>query len=176
IGNPPTLQFMEWGFIPSWTNKNVQTPSRYINARCETLHEKVTFKDSFRKRRCLIPASGYYEWKLIKNKKQPFYLHAPEFPILAFAVIWDSWKNSNFEIKETVAIVTKSADQFMDLQERSPIVIPSDFYAQWLDPLTPLDSLLSLLLKTQPHFTSYPVSTRVNNPKFEDSSCLQSLV
>lgn len=175
-GDPASLQFMEWGFIPHWTSRNFDNPSRYINARSETLNEKVAFKEAFLKRRCLIPASGYYEWKLIRNKKQPFYLHVSDHPILAFAGIWASWKNAKFEMQDTAAIITRASNPFTDLHERVPVIIPPDSYSQWLNPFTTSDTLLSLLEKAQPAFIAHPVSTRVNNPLFEDPSCLQSLV
>ena len=175
--NPPRLEFMRWGFIPKWAKaKDGSPPKPYINARSEGIEEKPTFRHAIKKQRCLIPASGYYEWKTIKDKKQPYYITQPENPLIAFAGIWDSWLDPASGQVETTAILTTDAlGEMKRIHDRMPLIIPEENFTKWLAPSLSDNDLKSLCLPVEAVYEIRPVSTRVNNPKFDDPVCIQSL-
>jgi putative SOS response-associated peptidase YedK len=125
---------VRWGFVPSWT-KEILPGKPLINARGETVHEKPSFRNAFRRRRCLIPADGFYEWQGdIPGKKKPYFIHRPNHGLMAFAGIWEHWMGKDGSELETAAIITTSANALVaTIHPRSPVVIsPADF-ARWLD-------------------------------------------
>jgi putative SOS response-associated peptidase YedK len=125
---------LRWGLIPSWA----QDPSignRLLNARCETIEEKPSFRDSFRKRRCLIPASGFYEWQKIGTRKQPFYIHPVSDELMAYAGIWDRWHAPSGGVIESCSILTTRANELLQpLHERMPVILFEKQFEHWLDP------------------------------------------
>lgn len=162
------VDFARWGFIPSWYKEISPSTKGHINARIETLLEKPTFKSAFLKHRCLIPATGYFEWRHFGEKKQPYYVTLKNQPIFAFAGIWSSW--------ETCAIITMEAPDFLQtLHERVPAIVSPEHYKTWLQP-TPLKEVTPYLLSVAQEAVSvYAVSPRMNNPQFDDRLCIQPL-
>jgi putative SOS response-associated peptidase YedK len=117
--NPAKLEFLNWGFIPRWSKD--ENPKGHINARAETIDEKPTFKAAMKTTRCLIPASGYYEWMKIQDKKQPYYITVQDKPIIAFAGIWGAWRSPEHEVIETAAVLTVQAnDEIARVHNRMP--------------------------------------------------------
>lgn len=174
---PSHLGFAQWGFIPAWAKSTPdKKPMAHINARSETVQSKPTFKQAFKKRRCLVPASGYYEWKTVKGKKQPYYISVPSQPILAFMALWEIWSDDDNDRLETCTLITAQAnDQLSRVHERMPLICLPEHYAAWLNTKTKSDQLDSLLQPTSLDYSIYPVSTKVNSPKFDEASCLKSL-
>jgi putative SOS response-associated peptidase YedK len=124
---------VRWGFVPSWA-KEVQ-PKPLINARSETILEKPSFRNAIRRRRCLIPADGFYEWEGdVPGKKRPYYIHRPDHGLMAFGGIWEHWMGPDGSELETAAIITTLANELVEtIHDRSPLIIhPQDFEA-WLD-------------------------------------------
>lgn len=125
---------VRWGFIPSWV-KEVKPGKPLINARSETILEKPSFRNAIRRRRCLIPADGFYEWEGdVPGKKRPYFIHRPDDGLFAFAGIWEYWMGADGSELETAAIITTEPNaEIARIHDRSPVVIhPQDFDC-WLD-------------------------------------------
>jgi putative SOS response-associated peptidase YedK len=172
-GTSPDLATVSWGLIAPWLKTSVDaknSQSRAINARSESIFEKPTFKDAFRTTRCLIPASGYYEWATALGKyppKQPFYICAKDDKQLPIAGIWSSWVGPNGEIIETASIITQEAQgQLEAIHSRMPVFMPKDRWQQWLDPKeNNVDRLKSMMVVERPDLLvqARPVSHAVNS-------------
>jgi putative SOS response-associated peptidase YedK len=125
---------VRWGFVPSWA-KELQPGKPLINARSETIFEKPTFKNAIRRRRCLIPADGFYEWEGdVPGKKKPWYIHRPDKGAMAFAGIWEHWMGPDGSELETAAIITTVANALVEtIHPRSPVIIHPENFDIWLD-------------------------------------------
>jgi putative SOS response-associated peptidase YedK len=128
------FELVRWGFIPSWM-KEPRPGKPIINARNETILEKPSFRNAIRRRRCLIPADGYYEWKGdVPGKKVPYYFHRPDHGPFAFAGIWEHWMGADGSEIETAAIITSEPNRVVSsIHDRMPVVIQTENHAQWLD-------------------------------------------
>jgi len=176
-GSGREFAFLRWGLIPSWA-KDPSIGERLINARAETAREKPSFRNAFRKRRCLIPASGFYEWRRQERGKQPYYVRMRDGRLFAFAALWDRWESPDGDAVETCAILTTAANAVLaPIHDRMPVILPPGEYARWLDPsLRETESLASLLVPFPPDgMVSFPVSTRVNSPAADDEGCVAPL-
>jgi putative SOS response-associated peptidase YedK len=124
---------MRWGLIPYWST-DPKSGARAINARVESVAEKPAFRDPFRKRRCLIPASGFYEWKKIGRTKQPYLVHPRNGGFMAFAGLWDRWESPEGDRVESCTILTQDANELVrPLHDRMPVVVAATDYDRWLD-------------------------------------------
>ncbi len=129
------IEGLRWGLIPSWS-KDVSFASKLINARAETLAEKASFRDAFKHRRCIIPASGFYEWqKESKGAKQPFYFHLEDKDVFGFAGLYEHWLDRETgEQIETCTIITTEANKVLEpIHDRMPVILKPQDYEQWLD-------------------------------------------
>ncbi|MBR0859649.1 SOS response-associated peptidase [Bradyrhizobium liaoningense] len=168
------FRLMRWGLLPSWV-KDPRGFTLLINARSETVLEKPAFKNAIRRRRGLIPADGYYEWKAIDGRKQPFFIHRADGEPLGFAAVYETWVGPNGEELDTVAIVTAAAgEDLAALHDRVPVTINPRDFERWLDCRgDEIDAMLPLL--TAPRigeFAWHPVSTRVNRVANDDEQLL----
>jgi len=168
-----TLDIASWGLIAPWSKSEeeaLRSQSMAINARVETVHEKPTFRDSFKVRRCLVPASGYYEWATELGeypRKQPIFVSPKEGKFLAFAGIYNYWRvPSRAESKQSVAIITREAvDQLATVHHRMPLFLPEDRWDLWLDSGTALPEVMNLLDVSDPdrNLRFWPVASKVNS-------------
>jgi putative SOS response-associated peptidase YedK len=166
------LRQLSWGLVPSWA-KDVKIGSKMINARVETLLAKPAFKAAAKRRRCVIPADGYYEWMKIDNKKVPFFLHATDGQPLAMAGLYElrpdpdlPEDDPNRWLWTCTVITTTATDTTGHIHDRSPLLIPpGDLLDAWLDPTldTPDDVQALINSLPEPHLEPYEVSTAVNN-------------
>ncbi len=118
------LEFFQWGLIPFWA-KDKKIGYKMINTRAETISEKPSFKFAFRKRRCLIPANGFYEWR--KEDKQPFFIQLKDCEIFSFAGIWENWKSPEGDYIQSCSIITTSANDFTEkIHQRMPAILPKE--------------------------------------------------
>ena len=163
------LVMLRWGLIPSWSN-DPGIGSKLINARIETVAEKPSFQSAFAKRRCLILADGFYEWKH-GEKKQPYYIRMADNQPFAIAGLWDRWK----DIESCTILTTESNDLVWPLHDRMPVILSPLDYLWWLDPEVEDPKQLQPLLRKYPHdaMTAYPVSTVVNNSKNDVPECIE---
>ena len=169
-----TIEPLRWGLIPSWAN-DPKVAMRTINARAESIAEKPAFKESFSRRRCVIPASGFYEWQKRGSKKQPYFIH-PSSGHFAFAGLWDRWFSHTDGPLETFTIITTDAnDALVDLHDRMPVILDAQHVDTWLDPENEDTGTLQDILRPAPSALtdSYPVSTFVNNVANEGATCIE---
>ncbi len=170
------IEFFRWGLIPSWA-KDPKIGHRMINARSETLAEKPSFKTAYKRRRCLVLADGFYEWRRNPDKsKTPMYIQLESRQPFAFAGLWESWRSPEDETILSCTIITTQPNEFMaNIHNRMPVILPRQAYAQWLDPTEQNPQQLNGLLIPYPaeEMTAYPVSTVVNNPRNDVSGCIE---
>ena len=164
---------MRWGFIPYWA-KDPSIGARTINARAETAATRPAFRESLERRRCLIPADGFYEWKRSGKTKQPFCFEVEDGELFAFAALWDRWRSPDGNLVESCTILTTTPNRLLtDIHDRMPVILPPDNYDLWLDPgMTHKASAVDLL---RPYdatlMNGYPVSARVNAVANDDAEC-----
>jgi putative SOS response-associated peptidase YedK len=161
------LVLMKWGLIPSWA-KDPDIGNRMINARAETVGEKPSFRESFRERRCLIPASGYYEWRKSAGRKIPYYIHPRSGRPFGFAGLYDTWNApGGAPVRTCTIITTEATEAIRPIHDRMPLVIPHNAMPRWLDPtLTDTKMLIPLLAgSSKESLAACEVSTLVNSPK-----------
>jgi len=167
---------LQWGLVPSWA-KDPTMGSRLINARSETVAEKPAFRMAFRHRRCLIPSDGFYEWRGMPGKKQPYHIRMRDGALFAFAGLWEVWEGLEGYL-ETCAILTTEANHVVrPLHNRMPVILPPADYALWLDTSMSDTKKLHALLHPYPseEMVAIPVSTRVNNPTNEGPALLEPI-
>jgi len=170
------LIMMQWGLIPSWArDRNIGR--RMINARAETLEEKPSFKTSFRKYRCLIPADGFYEWKKVEGAKakQPYFIHLSREKLFAFAGVWSSWTDrSSRETVVSCAIITTNSNALMaEIHDRMPVIVAPSWYNVWLDQKSHPDQLKTILVPYNASLMEYyPVSKLCNSPGIDTPECI----
>lgn len=166
--------YLHWGLIPSWSKK--LRGDGIINARSETLDEKPSFRESFKRRRCLIPADGFYEWKKSGKTKQPYYFRMKDESVFSFAGIWDTWKIEGKEIISCAIITTTPNELLEPVHNRMPVILHSSDFETWLDKETKPDDLTNLLRPFPvKYMQGYPVGTNVNNPSADTPQLIEKL-
>jgi putative SOS response-associated peptidase YedK len=169
--NQRFLDLVKWGLVPSWVKSLDTWKSNLINARVETVDEKPSFRDGFKKRPCLIPVSGFYEWS---KDKQPYYFYQDK-PLFALAGIWETW--SNLETKEKLlscTILTSEAKSAIaEVHHRMPVIIPSEYYDLWLGEVDGRKELIESLPEIE--LQMHQVSKTVNSPKNDRPDCIKPL-
>jgi len=171
------LSPVKWGLVPSWA-KDPSIGGRMINARCETVHEKPAFRHCFRARRCIIPASGFFEWAATPAGKKPHYLTMRDGSPLALAGIWDTWKSPQGEIVETCAILTTTSNNLLAaLHDRMPVLLHPTEFGLWLDRSVNDHEKLKRLFQPYPAelMQEWEVSTMVNSPVNETAETISPL-
>nr|WP_317451571.1 SOS response-associated peptidase [Methylobacter psychrophilus] len=163
---------LHWGLIPSWS-KDRKISSHLINARVETLTEKPSFRKAYQQRRCLIPATGFFEWQITEAGKQPFHIHQPEYALLAFAGLWEHWECQQETVYSCTIITTAANAKIAPVHDRMPVIITPDFYNRWLDKKTTTIKMADFLTADAYRTIQItPISARVNNPLHNDIECL----
>jgi putative SOS response-associated peptidase YedK len=163
-----------WGLLPHWA-KDAKMGYKTINARCETVHERPSFRDAFKKRRCIVPADGFYEWEGPKGKRTPLWFHRPDDGLLFFAGLYESWQPKPDVWEPTYTIITTEANEFMsNVHDRMPVILPEEQLDDWLYPKeTDTSKLRSMLVPAaEDLLVSTAASPSVNNVKNDDPSVL----
>jgi putative SOS response-associated peptidase YedK len=166
------LAELRWGLIPAWAAN--PKPGGFVNARVETVAEKPAFRQSFRRRRCLVPADGFFEWKHVGGKKHPYFFRKAGGGVLAYAGVWDTWNGPEGTV-ETVAVLTVPANDLVrPLHDRMPAVVAEDRFAEWLDPKESRPAKLLPLLVPYPveQMEKWAVSSRVNSATEDEHALL----
>ena len=159
VVSPDEARDMVWGLIPNWSKE----AKPIINARAETLEDKASFSESFQRRRCLILADGFYEWRRAGKARQAFYFQMKDGRAFAFAGIWDRWRTGETTIRSCAIITTEANELLEPVHDRMPVILPEDKYKLWLDnEVSPTE--LKKLLEPFPsnEMQSFPVSSKVN--------------
>lgn len=181
------LRLVRWGLVPAWA-KSTSGGARMINARAETVAVKPAFRSAFTRRRCIIPADGYYEWQAAGKVKQPYYIYRTDGGILAFAGIYELWRDESVPADHenawywSAAIITTDAtDEIGKIHDRTPMVVPPASWNDWLDPANNEKELLlaTMLPATASEaggLTSHPVSTAVNSVRNNGPDLVEPLV
>ncbi len=169
------LRLRHWGLVPPWA-ESPRVGARMINARAETLAERPAFRSAFQRRRCLVPADGFYEWDARRRPAQPYWLQLESGGLFAFAALFERWRDPQGELLESLAIVTTAADASLaSLHARKPVILAPADYERWLDPelraTEPLRELFSP--ERGPSLAMRPVGLRVNDVRVDDASCLE---
>ena len=169
------LVLLRWGLVPFWA-KDPAIGNRMINARAETLAEKPSFRQAFRRRRCLVLADGFYEWQQAADGKVPWYISRPDGLPMAFAGLWEEWRPAGSEPLATCTIVTAAADAFMQpLHHRMPVIMDRSTGGNWLAADAGPDELQALLGHGTPaKLQAWQVSRAVNNPVNDTSGLIEA--
>jgi putative SOS response-associated peptidase YedK len=193
------LRTLRWGLVPSWA-KDLSIGNRMINARMETVHEKASFRRAFAKRRCLLPADGYFEWYTVqeqgdeppadpaqkekkgkkKAQKQPFFIRPKDGAVMAMAGLYELWKNPETEewLWTCTVITTNAPDDLGRIHDRMPMIVERDRWDAWLDPdLNDADQVRELLVPAMAGtMDAYPVSKAVNNVRNNGAELIKPAV
>ena len=172
------LGTVRWGLIPSWTKGKPK--NQPINARAETLATSGMFRQAFERRRCLVPADGFYEWRKLADSKtkQPMFVHRRDDGVFAFAGLWERWRpDPDAEPVDTCTIITTTPNELMaPIHDRMPVILDPADYPRWLDRDTPAADVAGLLRPYPPDaMEARPVSTKVNSPRNDDEECVKPL-
>ena len=175
-GDERHLDYLRWGLVPRWA-KDLRIGSKMINARAETVATKNSFRSAFAKRRCIVTADGFYEWKRLDPKtKQPMYIHRADGDPLAFAGLYERWTDAeNLREIHTCTIITTTPNEMMaEIHDRMPVLLSPQRWDEWLDPANADTESLQRLLVPAPDalLTSYAVSTEVNSVKNNNADLL----
>jgi putative SOS response-associated peptidase YedK len=165
---------MRWGLVPHWA-KDLSIGNRLINARCETVAEKPSFRSAIRHRRCIVAASGFYEWKVTSKGKFPHYVTMTDEAPVAFAGIWESWKDAEGVALESCALLTTAANSLMEtIHDRMPVILQQSDFEEWLDRSVTDTQKIQRIYQPYPAelMQEWPVSTFVNNPSQIGEECI----
>jgi len=168
------LELRRWGLLPRWA-RDISLGARLINARAETAAEKPAFREALRRRRCLVPADSFYEWRGASGSRRPYRVHLPGDRLFGLAGLYESWQREGAAPVESCALLTVEANAVLrPLHARMPVLIDREQYGAWLDPaLQEISDLLPMLASNGAReLEFYPVSSAVNDPRHESSACL----
>jgi putative SOS response-associated peptidase YedK len=170
-----SASLMHWGLIPHWASDK-RIAYKTINARAETVADKPSYRDAFKNRRCLIPATGFYEWQKLAQGKQPYHIRMQNAEPFAMAGLWEHWQDedSGEEIESCTIIVTDANKLMSKIHARMPVILPATAWNTWLNPDFYERKTLQSLLRPYPaeEMDLYPISKEVNNPANDYSTLL----
>ena len=166
------LHMLRWGLVPHWA-KDPGIGVKLNNARGESVAEKPSFRDAFKRRRCLVPANGFYEWKAEGKIKQPYYISPKDGLPRAMGGLWESWKTPDGSILRTVCIVTVGPNAVMEpIHDRMPVIVPPERWQDWL--AAPVEKIQSLMIPCQADvLQAWPVSRRVSKTAEDDAGLIE---
>ncbi len=176
-GNKNRLGKLQWGLIPPWA-KEAKVGFKMINARAETAAEKPSFRTAFKKKRCLVVADSFYEWKKEESGKKPMLIKMKSGEPFAFAGLWESWKSPEGETVHSCSILTTKPNHLMEsIHDRMPVILSKEAEKIWLDPKVQDTELLEGLLKPfdEKELEAYQVSDKVNSPKNNNSDLIRKI-
>jgi putative SOS response-associated peptidase YedK len=163
---------LRWGLLPPWARDAKQAP---INACAETVADKPTFRSAFRKRRCLVPADGFYEWAALGGRKQPYCFRPGDERPWAFAGLWERWEGPGGPVESCAVLTTAANELVRPVHDRMPVILPGRHWVRWLDPAAQDAGGLLPLLRPWPGeaMRAYPVGPAVSNPRNDGPACLE---
>lgn len=168
------LHLLRWGLVPHWA-KDAAIGAKLNNARGESVAEKPSFRDAFRRRRCLIPASGFYEWQARADGKQPYYVSLASGAPMALGGLWESWRTPDGGILRTACIITTGPNETMaPIHDRMPVIVPRERWGDWL--AGPAEAVAELIAPYRAEaMQAWPVSRRVSRTQDDDAALTEPL-
>jgi putative SOS response-associated peptidase YedK len=164
------VAMLRWGLVPFWS-KDLKSGNRMINARAEGIETRPAFREAVERRRCVVPATGFFEWKDLGRRKQPFAITAPDQPVFGLAGLWERWKRGEADHVETFTIVTTEANRAVaEIHDRMPVILPPAAIDAWLG--GPADEALKLLRPYAGDTQLRPVRGTVSDPRADVPECL----
>lgn len=163
---------LHWGLIPSWA-KDKKIASRTFNARAETVTEKASFRRAYQQRRCLVPATGFFEWHQTETGKHPYHIHRADHGLFAFAGLWEHWQHEQASVYSCTLMTTTAQGKMARIHERMPVIINPEYYQCWLDhrdESADVAHCLATALDSDMQLTA--VSALINNPRHNSPDCL----
>lgn len=176
-GGRRRLDLLRWGLIPSWA-RDAAMGARLVNARAETAASRPSFRSALRRRRCLVPSDGFYEWRKTPSGKQPWLIRMQDGSPFAMAGLWERWRSPGGEPLESFTILTTEPNELVaPLHDRMPVILPPNGWDTWLDPTLDDPSALSRLLRPYPPegMIAHPVTPAVGSPAFDEPACIKPL-
>ena len=169
------LDFFSWGLVPSWA-RDISFGQRMFNARAETVADKPSFRNAYRRRRCLVPASGFYEWTHDNGVKQPYYCHL-EQPLFCFAGLWEHWQDSHGnEWRSCCILTTEARGEMARIHHRMPVILPEDCHRDWLDHHDEATAGAARCIgRGRDDFRLNAVSQQVNNSRNDSPALIEPL-
>lgn len=169
---------MRWGLVPHWVKDPATFKANLFNARSESAAEKPSFRDAMRTKRCLVPASGFYEWRSEGASKQPFHIHRQDGRPLAFAGLWSAWRKGDDALVSCTILTTAANEDVRALHDRMPVILESDAFEAWLDPFEHDAKAVAGLLGPAPEglLEAYPVAKAVGNARLDGPELVQRVV
>lgn len=168
VSGKRTVEIMRWGLIPSWS-KDEKLGAKMINARYETAAEKPSFRRALKKRRCVVPANGFFEWKKNGNEKQPYFIHRPDSELLAMAGLWEQWQGVGGNITSFTILTRPAQGKVTELHHRMPVCVPLKDLDPWLSCNIGFEGDW---FDNPPQFIFHPVSKAVNSVKNDTRDCI----
>jgi len=164
-GGGRDASWLKWGLVPAWA-KDTSMGARLINARSETVTEKPSFREAFKRRRCIVPADGFYEWQKKGGRKQPYFFRMKDDRPFGFAGLWERWEGDGGEVLDSCTILTTEANEVLrPVHDRMPVILHPEEYSLWLEAGERERAMLRELLRPYPadEMVSHPVSPLVNS-------------
>ena len=177
VNGEPSFALMRWGLIPSWV-KDLHAFSLLVNARGESVNDKPAFRSAMKRRRCLVPADGFYDWKDEGGRRRPYYVRRKGGGPIAFAGLWDTWTGPNGEELDTVCIVTTRANRLLaPIHDRMPVIVPPEAFDLWLDCDRVDATTAAALIAPAPDalLEAYEVSLAVNRTANDSPALIEPL-
>ncbi|WP_457597381.1 SOS response-associated peptidase [Hydrogenimonas sp.] len=172
------LMPMHWGFVPHWA-KEKSTKYSMINARAEDIDKKPAYRAAFRRRRCLIPVNGFYEWQKVPGKrtKQPWYFTAKEAPYLLLAGVWDEWHGEGETLRSCAIVTTEANETMKPIHDRMPVILKPGDIGVWLDKSVDETEALKPLMRPieEGYLTEWPVTPKCGSPAYDSPECVKPL-
>ena len=174
-GEERTLAKLRWGLVPGWA-KDLKLGAKMINARSETVHEKPAFRSAFRRRRCVVPVNGWFEWRRENGEKQPYWIRPVGAQAFSLAGLWERWEKGDEPVETFTVLTTTASPWLADIHHRQPVIVDDGALDEWLDPGTSSERLLALVgAANDGAFDTRAVSTRVNSARNDDAQVLAPL-
>ena len=174
-GEGPALAKFRWGLVPWWA-KDLKMGARMINARSETVHEKPAFRSAFRRRRCLIPVNGWFEWKREGGEKQPYWIRPENAEVFSLAGLWERWEKGEEPVETFTVLTTAASRALSGLHHRQPVIVEDADVDEWLDLAAPEDRVIELARAAfVGPFDVWPVTRAVNNARNDAPELLRPI-
>ena len=173
VGGAPAVTKLRWGFVPRWS-KDLRVGARMINARAETVREKPAFREAFRRRRCVIPANGWFEWRREGGEKQPYWIRPGVAEVFSLAGLWERWDGGEERLETFTILTTAASPALADIHHRQPVIVEEGDVEDWLDPASPAERLAGIVRDPcEGPFDRWPVSRAVNSARNDAPELVQ---